>query len=187
MKPAPPSGFTLVEILVVITLVAILTSMVLVNFTGADQRKPGLLQQAAEGTLLLDEIADMPLTAQAKLLRVIENREMIPVGGTRPVQVRARLIAATNKDLLERVQAHGFREDLFHRLNVFAIRIPPLRDRRDDVLPLAKQILGRLAQETGKDLPGLSQFADFVRLPFHAPGDPLHRAEEVGQHANRVF
>jgi DNA-binding NtrC family response regulator len=128
-------------------------------FTGAYQRKAGLIEQAAAGTLLLDEIADMPLSAQAKLLRVIENREMIPVGGTRTIQVRARIIAATNKNLLDHVRQKSFREDLFHRLNVFAIEIPPLRERRGDILPLAKEVLGRLARETGKDLPGLSRDA----------------------------
>jgi DNA-binding NtrC family response regulator len=129
------------------------------SFTGADRRKAGLLEQAAHGTLLLDEIADMPITAQAKLLRVIETREMIPVGGTRAVRVNARLVAATNADLRQRVHAKQFREDLFFRLNVFAIQVPPLRTRREDILPLATQILARLARETGKDLPGLSQDA----------------------------
>ncbi len=128
-------------------------------FTGADRRKPGLLEQAAKGTLLLDEIGDMPLQAQAKLLRVIENREMIPVGGTRTVRVEARLIAATNADLRERVQNKQFREDLYFRLNVLAIQIPPLRQRREDILPLAKKLLARLANETGKELPGFSRDA----------------------------
>jgi len=132
-------------------------------FTGADRRKAGLLEQAARGTLLLDEIGDMPLQAQAKLLRVIENREMIPVGGLKPVRVEARLIAATNAELRQRVQEKRFREDLFFRLNVFAIPIPPLRERREDILPLAKKLLERLSLETGKDLPGFSRDAvDFL-------------------------
>jgi DNA-binding NtrC family response regulator len=128
-------------------------------FSGADQRKPGLLEQAASGTLLLDEIGDMPFGVQAKLLRVIETREMIPVGGTRAVPVNARLIAATNADLRQRARDRQFREDLFFRLNVFPIHIPPLRERREDILPLAQLILDRLARETGKDLPGFSQEA----------------------------
>jgi two-component system response regulator HydG len=132
-------------------------------FTGADRRKQGLLDQAGRGSLLLDEIGDMPLTAQAKLLRVIENREMIPVGGTQTIKVETRIIAATNADLRKRVQDKQFREDLFFRLNVLAIQIPPLRERRDDIIPLAKHILGKLARETGKDLPGLSKDAvDFL-------------------------
>jgi DNA-binding NtrC family response regulator len=128
-------------------------------FTGADKRKAGLLEQASKGTLLLDEIGDMPLPAQAKLLRVIENREMIPVGGTRTVRVEARLIAATNAELRRRVHDKQFREDLYFRLNVLAIPIPPLRERREDILPLATGLLERLARETGKDLPGFSQDA----------------------------
>jgi len=128
-------------------------------FSGAHSRKAGLVEQAADGTLLLDEIGDLPLPAQAKLLRLIETKEMIPVGATKPVRVQARLIAATNADLRERVRAKQFREDLFYRLNVFPIHIPPLRERREDILPLATSILARLAQETGKDLPGFSQDA----------------------------
>jgi DNA-binding NtrC family response regulator len=137
------------------------------SFTGADRRKAGLLEQAAQGTLLLDEIADMPITAQAKLLRVIETREMIPVGATRAVRVAARVVAATNADLRQRVADRQFREDLFFRLNVFAIDISPLRERRDDILPLAMHVLGRLARETGKDLPGFSQ--DAVDYLMQAP------------------
>jgi two-component system, NtrC family, response regulator AtoC len=128
-------------------------------FTGADRRKAGLLEQAASGTLLLDELGDMPIGVQAKLLRVIETREMIPVGGTQPVQVKARLIAATNVDLRQRVFTREFREDLFFRLNVFTIDIPPLRERREDILPIAMHVLERIARDSGKDLPGLSQDA----------------------------
>ncbi|MBI4516466.1 MAG: sigma-54-dependent Fis family transcriptional regulator [Deltaproteobacteria bacterium] len=128
-------------------------------FTGADRRKSGLLEQASHGTLLLDEIGDMPLAAQAKLLRVIESREIIPVGATRPLRVAARIMAATNADLRQRAHAKQFREDLFFRLNVFALYIPPLRERRDDILPLATHVLARLARATGKDLPGFSQDA----------------------------
>ncbi|HVM94983.1 MAG TPA: sigma-54 dependent transcriptional regulator, partial [Candidatus Acidoferrales bacterium] len=132
-------------------------------FSGASQRKAGLLEQAANGSLLLDEIGDMPFSVQAKLLRVIETREMIPVGGTRAVRVNARLIAATNVDLRQRARDRQFREDLFFRLNVFPIHIPALRERRDDIFPLAQQILERLARETGKELPGFSQEAvDFL-------------------------
>jgi len=128
-------------------------------FSGAHQRKAGLLEQAGEGTLLLDEIGDLPLPAQAKLLRLIEVKEMIPLGATQPVKVRARLMAATNVDLRDRVRNRQFREDLYFRLNVFPIHIPPLRERREDIVPLASNILARLAQETGKDLPGFSQDA----------------------------
>jgi DNA-binding NtrC family response regulator len=136
-------------------------------FSGAQQRKAGLLEQAATGTLLLDEIGDLPLQAQAKLLRVIETREMIPLGGTQPVRVAARLLAATNAELRQRVRAKQFREDLFFRLNVFPIPIPPLRERRKDILPLASQILDDLARQTAKQLPGFSQ--DAVNYVMNAP------------------
>lgn len=135
-------------------------------FSGAQQRKAGLLEQAGQGSLLLDEIGDLPLQEQAKLLRVIETREMIPLGGTTPVRVAARLMAATNASLRDRVRAKQFREDLFFRLTVFPIHIPPLRERREDILPLASQILARLARETGKELPGFSQEA--VDYMLHA-------------------
>jgi DNA-binding NtrC family response regulator len=128
-------------------------------FTGADRRKSGLLEQAASGTLLLDEIGDMPLAVQAKLLRVIETREIIPVGATQPVQVKARLIAATNADLRQKVQARHFREDLFFRLNVFTIEVPPLRERREDILPIALHVLDGMARASTRELPGLSQDA----------------------------
>jgi len=136
-------------------------------FTGAQQRKAGLLEQATTGSLLLDEIGDLPLAAQAKLLRVIETREMLPVGGTQPVRVAARLMAATNADLRQRVRAKQFREDLFFRLNVFPIHIPPLRERRKDILPLAARILDDLAHQTAKQLPGFSQ--DAVNFLLNAP------------------
>jgi DNA-binding NtrC family response regulator len=115
----------------------------------------------------LDEIGDLPLPAQAKLLRVIETREMIPVGGTQPVRVAARLMAATNADLRQRVRAKQFREDLFFRLNVFPIHIPPLRERRKDIPPLASRILDELARKTAKQLPGFSQ--DAVNYMLNTP------------------
>jgi len=128
-------------------------------FTGADRRKEGLIEQAAKGTLLLDEIGELPLAAQAKLLRVIDTREMIRVGGTRAVRVPARLIAATNRNLPQEVGKGHFREDLYFRLNVFAIHIPPLRERRADIMPLAEHFLKRLGQETGKEVKGFSDDA----------------------------
>jgi len=160
-------------------------------FSGAEQRKPGLLEQAAHGTLLLDEIGDLPLPAQAKLLRVIEGREMIPVGGTQPVKVAARVMAATNADLRQRVRAREFREELFFRLNVFPIHIPPLRERREDILPLAALILERLARETGKDLPGLSRDAvDYLmRAPWEGNVRELANAIEravIISHGNLI-
>ncbi len=128
-------------------------------FSGAQQAKEGLLHQANGGTLLLDEIGDVPISVQAKLLRVIETREVIPLGGTKPTSFTARLIAATNVDLRQRARDRLFREDLFFRLSVFPIHVPPLRERREDILPLAQGILANLAQQVGKDVPGFSNEA----------------------------
>jgi len=116
-------------------------------FTGADRTREGLLAAAGEGTLFLDEIGELPRDTQVKLLRVIQERKARPVGSTQDFDVNARLIAATNRDLAAEVQAGRFREDLFYRLNVIHIRVPPLRERREDILPLAEQFLVRAAEE----------------------------------------
>ena len=114
-------------------------------FTGAQQSKPGQIELAAGGVLLLDEVTEMTPAAQAKFLRVLQEREFLRLGGTRPVRVNVRVIAATNQNLDDAV-AHGeFRADLYYRLNVFDIRIPPLRARRDDILPLAAGFLREFA------------------------------------------
>jgi transcriptional regulator with PAS, ATPase and Fis domain len=110
-------------------------------FTGAQQSKPGQIELAAGGVLFLDEITEMTPAAQAKFLRVLQEREFLRLGGTRPVQVNVRVIAATNRDLDEAVAQGKFRADLFYRLNVFDIRIPPIRERRDDIVPLAVDFL----------------------------------------------
>ena len=107
-------------------------------FTGAVARKPGKFEMAHRGTLFLDEIGDLPFPLQAKILRAIEERRFERVGGTVPLQVDVRIVAATNKDLREAVAARQFREDLYFRLSVFPITIPPLRDRREDVPILAR-------------------------------------------------
>ena len=110
-------------------------------FTGAHQSKPGQIELAASGVLFLDEITEMSPVAQAKFLRVLQEREYLRLGGTRPVRVNVRVIAATNRDLDEAVARGAFRADLYYRLNVFDIRLPPLRERRDDILPLATGFL----------------------------------------------
>jgi transcriptional regulator with PAS, ATPase and Fis domain len=114
-------------------------------FTGAQQSKPGQIELADNGMLFLDEVTEMPLAAQAKFLRVLQEREFLRLGGTRPVRVNVRIIAATNRNLDDAVADGGFRADLYYRLNVFEIRIPPLRERRDDILPLAAGFLRELA------------------------------------------
>ena len=118
-------------------------------FTGAARDKPGYFEEADGGTLLLDEIGEMTLDAQAKLLRVLEEKEIMRVGGTRPIPIDARILASTNRDL-EKASAEGeFREDLFHRLNVFPITMPPLRERRGDIPILIEHFLEKAIEELG--------------------------------------
>jgi transcriptional regulator with PAS, ATPase and Fis domain len=119
-------------------------------FTGADRSKEGLFEAAGRGTLFLDEIAEMGLPLQAKLLRVLQEREIRPVGGIHETPIHCRIIAATNRLLSEEVRSGNFREDLFYRLNVFPIRIPPLRERRMDILPLAHYFLALHGPREGK-------------------------------------
>jgi DNA-binding NtrC family response regulator len=111
-------------------------------FTGAARAKHGLFEEANGGTLFLDEIGEMPLALQAKLLRALQDGEIRRVGDTRAFAVDARIVCATHRDLPELVRRGAFREDLFYRLKVFAVRVPSLRERRDDILPLARQFLG---------------------------------------------
>jgi transcriptional regulator with PAS, ATPase and Fis domain len=123
-------------------------------FTGAQQSKPGQIELAAGGVLFLDEVTEMTPAAQAKFLRVLQEHEFLRLGGTRPVRVNARIIAATNRNLDDAV-AHGeFRADLYYRLNVFDIHIPPLRERRDDILALAAGFLREFAGATVELTPG---------------------------------
>jgi len=117
-------------------------------FTGANQRKSGKFEQAEGGTLFLDEIGDMPMDAQTKLLRVLQQGEYITVGGTRLIKTNVRIVCATHRDLIQLVKAGHFREDLYYRLNVVPIRVPPLRERREDIGPLAQYFL-RKAGEKG--------------------------------------
>src|ERR1700741_715289 len=122
-------------------------------FTGAQQSKPGQIELAASGVLFLDEVTEMTPGAQAKFLRVLQEREFLRLGGTRPVRVNVRVIAATNRDLDDAVAQGDFRADLYYRLNVFDIRIPPLRERRDDILPLAAGFLREFADATAQLTP----------------------------------
>ena len=119
-------------------------------FTGAEGRKLGKLELADRGTVFLDEIGDMDLTLQAKILRVIQEQVIERVGGSRPIKIDVRIVAATNKDIEKAVEAKLFRDDLFYRLNVFPITIPPLRERRDDIQPLAQRFLNKYCAEVRK-------------------------------------
>jgi DNA-binding NtrC family response regulator len=124
-------------------------------FTGADRDHAGLFVAAGRGTVFLDEIGELPPATQAKLLRAIENKEVLPVGATRPLAVEARVVAATNKDLPAEVAANRFRADLYYRLNVVTIAMPPLRDRREDIPALVSALLARHSRRLGKRVDGV--------------------------------
>jgi two-component system response regulator PilR (NtrC family) len=124
-------------------------------FTGAVGTQEGLFQRARGGTIFLDEIGEMPLTLQPKLLRAIEEREILPVGATTPVKIDVRILAATNRDLKKEIEASRFREDLYYRLNVIELYIPPLRDRREDIPPLVEHLVHRHNQELKKTYKGV--------------------------------
>jgi DNA-binding NtrC family response regulator len=124
-------------------------------YTGADRDHAGLFVAAGHGTVFLDEIGELARSTQAKLLRAIENKEVLPIGATRPVSFHARLVAATNKDLLAEAAEGRFREDLYYRLNVLSIHLPPLRDRRDDIPALVPVLLAKHAARVGKHVQGV--------------------------------
>jgi DNA-binding NtrC family response regulator len=128
-------------------------------FTGAETRKLGKLEQADTGTVFLDEIGDMDMALQAKMLRVLQEQVIERVGGGKPIKIDVRIVAATNKDIEKAVAARLFREDLFYRLNVFPITIPPLRERRDDIPALAQYFLNKYATEVRKGLLTISDDA----------------------------
>jgi two-component system nitrogen regulation response regulator NtrX len=140
-------------------------------FTGAVQSKKGRLEMADGGTLFLDEVGDLAFDAQAKLLRAIETGELERVGGTRTARVDVRLVAATNRDLAEAVRAGDFREDLYFRLNVLPIPVPPLRERRGDVLTLAQHFLAQFGAAEGRDGLALAEDAKQLLSEYHWPGN----------------
>ena len=140
-------------------------------FTGAVADKMGLLELADGGTVFLDEIGDLPLSLQAKLLRVLEEGEVRAVGGTRSKRVDVRFIAATNQDLENRVARGEFRKDLFYRLNVVTLRVPPLRERKEDIPLLARHFLVRFAREFGKPLRDIHPSAITDLVAYHWPGN----------------
>ena len=150
------------------------------SFTGATEKHVGKFVEASGGTLFLDEIGELPLDAQVKLLRAIQEGEVDPVGGKRSVRVDIRLMSATNRSLLDLVKDGRFREDLFYRLNVFPMTLPPLRARRDDIPDLARAFLARFSAEEGKRIRGLSAETMALITRYEWPGN-------VRQLENAVF
>jgi DNA-binding NtrC family response regulator len=141
------------------------------SFTGASQDRPGLFEAAHGGSLLLDEIGDVPPAMQVKLLRVLQEREVRRVGENRSRPVDVRVIAATNRDLVADIHAARFRQDLYYRLRVVEIQVPPLRDRREDILPLARSFLAAAAARTGRKVAGFSPAAAARLLSHPWPGN----------------
>jgi two-component system response regulator AtoC len=140
-------------------------------FTGADRNKKGLFQEADGGTIFLDEIGELPLSLQVKLLRVLQENEVRPVGDSKPMQVNVRVIAATAKNLEEEVKRGLFREDLFYRLNVLAIALPPLRERAEDIPQLCRYFLERFNTKMGKMIQDITPAAMAVLLDYSWPGN----------------
>jgi DNA-binding NtrC family response regulator len=140
-------------------------------FTGASARRPGVFEAATEGTLFIDEIGEMNLGLQSKLLRAIETGRIMPVGSSREVEVDVRLVAATNRNLMEEVQAKKFREDLYYRLNVVTINLPPLRERPEDIPLLVHYFLDLIARENQRSLRTISQEAMDVLKLYSWPGN----------------
>lgn len=140
-------------------------------FTGAIKQKKGKFEAASGGTLLLDEVGEMPLMAQAKLLRVLQEREINKVGGDDPVEVDVRVIATTNRDLHKEVQRGRFREDLFYRLNVIHIQLPPLFERKNDIPQLVEYFISRFNNENGYSVEGLEKGAMEILLNHNWPGN----------------
>jgi two-component system response regulator AtoC len=139
-------------------------------FTNADQNKPGMFERADTGAILLDEIGDMELRLQAKLLEVLQDQQFYRLGGSKPVRVNVRIIAATHVDLETAVENGAFRADLYHRLDVIDLRVPPLRDCYEDILPLARLLLER-HNRPGMPAPGISPELERALLTYHWPGN----------------
>ena len=149
-------------------------------FTGAVDKRIGKFQEADGGTLFLDEVGELPLDVQVKLLRALQEGEIDPVGSKKPVKVNFRLISATNRDMIQQVRDGKFREDLYYRLNVFPIWVPPLRERLGDVPELARYFLARFAAEEGKRIGGITEAAMKLLTAYSWPGN-------VRQLENTVF
>jgi two-component system response regulator GlrR len=152
------------------------------SFTGAVRSTKGLFTQAHEGTIFLDEIGDMPLSIQAKLLRALEERQFYPIGSEKPVLVDVRVIVATKKDLAEEVKKGNFREDLFYRVHVIPVRLPPLKERKEDIPHLVNHLLKKICQQMNKQIKGLAPQA-MRRLMLHDWPGNVRELENVLEYA----
>jgi DNA-binding NtrC family response regulator len=152
------------------------------SFTGAVRDKQGLFAAARGGSFFLDEVGEMPASLQVKLLRVLQEREAIPVGATEAIPVDVRIIAATNRELEEEIRRGNFRSDLFYRLNVIAVNLPPLRERRDDLLLLIEALLQNLSTETGTEPKALASEALDAVMVYEWPGN-VRELENALEHA----
>jgi len=151
-------------------------------FTGAERDKPGRFQLADGGTIFLDEIGDLPQSLQAKLLRVLEDREFYPLGSRRTHKVDVRIVSATNRDLEKLVKKNQFRQDLYYRLNVMQIKLPPLKERREDLPLLISHIARKLNADREKPPPGISEEVMDILLNFDYPGN-VRELENILEHA----
>src|SRR6478736_247774 len=140
-------------------------------FTGATDRRAGRFELANQGTLLLDEVSEIPGSLQAKLLRVLQEREFERVGGTRTIKVNVRIIATSNRDMLSYIEKGSFRQDLYYRLNVFPVHVPPLRERPEDIMVLAEHFLARCSRRFGTKVAGFSPTAQAAMLAYRWPGN----------------
>ena len=148
-------------------------------FTGATADREGLFRQAEEGTLLLDEISEMPVDTQSKLLRVLQEKEVRPVGGRISYKTDCRIIAATNRPTEEAIKAGKLREDLFYRISAISVHLPPLRERREDILPLATAFLKRFDAQAGRNISGFSDAASDALRAFDWPGNVRQLQNEI--------
>ena len=148
-------------------------------FTGATADREGLFRQAEGGTLLLDELSEMPIDTQSKLLRVLQEKEVRPVGGRTSYKTDARIIAATNRPTDEAIKAGKLREDLFYRISAISVHLPPLRDRREDIVPLATAFLKRFDAQAGRNITGFSDAASEALRSYDWPGNVRQLQNEI--------
>lgn len=148
-------------------------------YTGAHANREGIFLQAHQGTILLDEISEMPIETQSKLLRVLQDKEIRPVGGRTSYKVDVRIIAATNRQVDDAIQSGKLREDLYYRISTITIAIPPLRERKEEIMPLANMFLKRFSAQSGRDFHGFTPAAQELLLSYNWPGNVRQLQNEI--------